>query len=295
MTEHTSETSVAIQGEFGAFSEVAAREYFAADVAVVPCATFDEMFASVRTGRSQFGMAPVDNSLAGSIHPVWDLLVSERLPIVGELELRVRHCLIGHPGATIEQLRSVQSHGQALAQCQVYLSRLKGVEQVEVYDTAGAVKVVKEHGDTSAAAIASAAAARTYGMTVMARNIQTDANNYTRFLVLANESEIGPSGNCGGRTSQDGVLKSTLVVQLVDNARRLPALLAEFTKNDIEILKVESCKRLGIPWAYTFYLELGGDATAPPLSSVLKELDGGIDLQVIGTYPAGGRRDGNDR
>ena len=277
--------TVAFQGEFGAFSEAAARKFFPSQIAALPCATFDELFAAVRTGGAQYGMAPVDNSLAGSIHPVWNLLFSEGLPIIGEIEFRVRHCLIGHHSATVDGLKRVLSHGQALAQCQDYLQNLDDVEQVEVYDTAGAVKIVLEQGDPTSAAIAAAAAAETYGMVVMARDIQTDADNYTRFLVLSHEAEA----HDGVRVHPEAGMKTTIVAHLPDNGRSLPSLLASFTENGVEVLKVESCKRLGAPWAYTFYVELEGDATAPPLCSILAEMESRMELRVIGSYPTGQR------
>ena len=152
MTGNASETRrVAIQGERGAFSEVAARAFFDHSIAIQSCPTFETLFAAVSSGQSHYGIAPVDNSLAGNIQPVWDLLRHATLPIVGEIELQVRHCLIGHEGVETTALTRVLSHAQALAQCQEFLNRLDSVEQVEVYDTAGAVKIVKESGESGAA------------------------------------------------------------------------------------------------------------------------------------------------
>ena len=139
--------TVAFQGEPGAYSELAAYEFFSADVQIKPCASFSDLFAAVEQGNAQYGMAPVDNSLGGSIHPVWDLLASRTLPIAGEIQLRIQHCLIAHPGTRLQDVRRVYSHVQALAQCQAYLQNLEKVEQEEVYDTAGAVKIIKKRGN----------------------------------------------------------------------------------------------------------------------------------------------------
>ena len=284
MTGNASETRrVAIQGEPGAFSEVAARAFFDHSISIQPCPTFETLFAAVSSGQSRYGIAPLDNSLAGGIQPVWDLLLHTTLPIVGEIELQVRHCLIGHEGVETTQLTRVLSHGQALAQCQDFLNRLDGVEKVEVYDTAGAVKMVKESGESGAAAIASAAAAATYGMSVLAADIQTAPDNYTRFLVLAHE----PCKPAAGR----GEMKTTLLIELPDNGRDLPGLLATFTDIGLDVLKVDSCKQVGVPWTYTFLIEVAGAATASPLAEVLAGLVARWKTRVVGSYISGRRCD----
>ena len=277
MTEEDSETRrVAIQGERGAFSEVAARAFFDHSIAIQSCPTFETLFAAVSSGQSHYGIAPVDNSLAGNIQPVWDLLRHATLPIVGEIELQVRHCLIGHEGVETTALTRVLSHAQALAQCQEFLNRLDSVEQVEVYDTAGAVKIVKESGESGAAAIASAAAAATYGMSVLAADIQTAPDNYTRFLVLAHEP--------GEPTAGHGEIKTTLLFELPDNGRDLPKLLTAFTDSGLDVLKVDACKQVGVPWTYTFLVEVAGAATASPLAEVLAEMTERVKMRVVGSY-----------
>ena len=274
--------AVAIQGEPGSFSELAAFEFFSPDAAIQYCADFAQLFAAVREGRSQYGMAPVDNSLGGSIHPVWDLLARERLPIAGEVQIPVRHCLIAQPTARLDQIRRVLSHSQALAQCQDFLRNLVEIEQVEVYDTAGAVKLIRESGAVEEAAIASARAAAHYQMAMLAEDIQSDRRNFTRFLVLANETQ----------TFNEVNLKTTLVVELGDNARELPEVLEVFTRAGIELLKIESCKRLGQPWVYTFYIEIAGDGVAEPHATALKKLCNTVCVHVIGSYPIQNARTG---
>jgi prephenate dehydratase len=278
MSAAKAETGVAVQGELGSYSELAAREFFAGPLAILPCPTFAELFAAVAEGRADFGMAPVENSLAGSIHPVWDLLAEEPLPIAGEILLRIDHCLIAHPGTRLEEVRRIYSHPQALAQCHEYLQTLRGARAQEVYDTAGAVKMIKEGGRRDEAAIASAQAAVDHGMAILAENIQTDLRNHTRFLVLGHRPF--PAG--------EGPRKSTVVLDLEDTARALPAVLAGFTSRRCEVLKVELRKRLGAPWEYRCYLEVSGDAEAPALRAAIAEAANLARwLRVVGSYAPG--------
>ena len=137
--------TVAVQGELGSNSELAAREYFdGSEVTIVPCRTFAALFDAVHSETAEFGMAPVDNSMGGSIHEVWELLVDTPLPIEGEIFLRISHCLISHRGTRLTDIRRIYSHPQALAQCREYLSSQQDVDVEEVYDTAGAVKMIAE-------------------------------------------------------------------------------------------------------------------------------------------------------
>ncbi|MBI2504601.1 MAG: hypothetical protein HYW07_15385 [Candidatus Latescibacteria bacterium] len=272
------EMRVAVQGELGSYSELAAHEFFSAPIAILPCPTFAELFAAVAQGQADYGMAPVENSLAGSVHAVWELLAESMLPIAGEILLRIDHCLIAHPGTRLEEVRRVYSHPQALAQCHEYLHTLKGAQAQEVYDTAGAVKMIKERGRRDEAAIASAQAAIDHGMAVLAENIQTDQRNYTRFLVLSHWP--APAG--------EGPRKSTLVLDLDYTARALPRILSSFTNRRLEVLKVELRKRLGYPWEYRCYLEVSGDAAAPVLKAAVEEAQGQARwLRVIGSYAPG--------
>ena len=176
---------VAVQGELGSNSELAAREYFeAGQIDILPCRSFEDLFAAVEAGRAGAAMAPVENSLAGSIHDVWDLFCENpSIPATGEIRLRVVHCLIGLPGATLADIRRVRSHPQALAQCGDYLCALDGVEVEAVYDTAGAVQIIKSEDCRREAAIASAQAAADHGMQILAEDLSA-ADNFTRFLVL---------------------------------------------------------------------------------------------------------------
>src|SRR5947208_9463306 len=174
---------IAYQGELGAFSEAAGRRV-RADAELVPCRSFEEVFASVDAGPAAYGVLPVENSIGGSIHRNYDLLLEHQLPIVGEVALPVVHQLLAMPGATMGGLRRIYSHPQALAQCERFLRTLTGVEIVATYDTAGSAKLVATERLTDAAAIASARAGEVFGLVPLADGIQDFDDNITRFIVI---------------------------------------------------------------------------------------------------------------
>jgi prephenate dehydratase len=168
---------VAFQGEPGAYSEQAVFNYYG-DVETRPCESFDAVFDSVVSKECEFGLIPIENSLAGSIHQNYDLLLRHDLHIVAEYPLRVQHCLITMPGVKKEDIRKAISHPQALGQCAAYLRGL-GIKPESVYDTAGSVKMLKESGARDTAAIASRRAAEIYGMQILEEGIEDNLENYT--------------------------------------------------------------------------------------------------------------------
>jgi len=169
---------IAYQGEPGAFSEAAARR-ISPDAPLIACRTFEEVFASVEAGSTEYGVVPIENSIGGSIHRNYDLLVEHHLPIVGEVELPVVHHLLALPGASMDRLRRVYSHPQALAQCERFLRTLTGVEIIATYDTAGSAKLVADERLEDAAAIASARAGEVFGLTPLASSVQDFHDNLT--------------------------------------------------------------------------------------------------------------------
>ena len=271
---------VAVQGEPGCNSALAADEYFAGqEVELLPCHSFLDLFNAVKAGTAAHGMAPVENSLGGSVLKVWDLLSGSDLPICGEIYFHVRHCLIAHPGVPVQQIRFVYSHEQALAQCRRYLQKLVWIDADDIipaYDTAGAVKMIKARGRREEAAIASPQAAEIYGMQVLAEDIQTDPRNHTRFLVLNHHP--CPRTDIAGKT--------TLILALEACARDLPELLATLANRKIELLKLETRKALGRPWEYQIYLECAGAVGEPALDEALEKIKKrAAALRVIGSYP----------
>jgi len=174
---------IAFQGAPGAYSEMAAQRAWPG-AETVPCEQFEHVFASVAEGRTSHGLLPIENSIGGSIHRNYDLLVEHELPIVGEVQLKVDHCLMALPGVKLEDVRVVHSHPQALAQCERFLRTLTGVEIVATYDTAGSAKMVADEKLENAAAIASARAGEIFGLVPLASGIQDYSDNITRFLVI---------------------------------------------------------------------------------------------------------------
>ena len=275
----TAALTVAVQGEPGCNSALAADQFFTEEVGILPCKSFALLFDAVVKGEADFGMAPVENSLGGSIHPVWDLLAESRLPIRGEIYFYVRHCLVAHPGVGLEELRFIYSHEQALVQCQAYIQKLTWIDPENViptYDTAGAVEMIRARGRRQEAAIAPPQAAVLHNMAVLAEDIQTTDDNYTRFLVLAHRPDRAEAHR----------YRTSLILTLSECARDLPALLARFADRRIDLLKVETRKQIGRPWEYLVYLECAGHAEKSPLAETLTEIGELASVcRLIGSYP----------
>jgi len=233
---------LAYQGEPGAYSEAAALQYGGADVETLPCKSFDEVFDAVVKRRATHGVVPLENSIGGTIHRNYDLLLDHDLPITGEVELDVVHCLQALPGTKISDIKTVYSHPQALAQCERYLRDL-GVTVEAVYDTAGGAKLVAEQKLASAAALASRRAAEVFGLEVVQEAVQDFEYNITRFAIF------------GGVSSEDAN-KTTIVFALPSTPGALFKALSVFALRDINLTKLESRPMRGSPWEYLFYVEV---------------------------------------
>lgn len=270
---------VAIQGERGAFSHEAALVALGAEAEVLPRPSFDALFAAVLAGESERGLLPIENSLAGSIHENYDRLQDSPLHIVGETQLRVRHCLIGRPGASEASLRRVASHPVALAQCRRFFAEHPLLEAVAAYDTAGSVLELMRGGQGSDGAIASALAASLYGGAVLISGLEDDPQNYTRFLILAREP--GPV---------DAATKTSIVFTLDNVPGALHKAMGAFASRGVDLSKIESRPLRGRPWEYAFYLDILGDPRGPA-GQGLAELHGMAPwLRVLGSYPDGLKR-----
>lgn len=265
---------VAFQGEHGAYSEQSVFDYFGADVETLPCETFDLVFDSVTSGLSDKGLIPIENSLAGSIHQNYDLLLRNQLHIVGEYFLRVRHCLITMPNVKKEDIKKAMSHPQALGQCANYLRNLN-IKPEAVYDTAGSVKMLKESGVKDTAAIASKRAAELYGMQILEEGIEDNPENFTRFLAISTEATV-PKEEA----------KTSIVFTLKNVPGSLFKAMSVFALRDIDLTKIESRPLQGKPWEYLFYIDFIGSATDEVCKKALENLGEYVFLlRVLGSYP----------
>lgn len=264
---------VAFQGEPGAYSEQAVFSYFG-EVETRPCESFDMVFDSVVSDECEYGLIPIENSLAGSIHQNYDLLLRHDLHIVGEYPLRVQHCLIALPGVKKEDIRRAISHPQALGQCAAYLRGL-GIKAESVYDTAGSVKMLKESGARDTAAVASRRAAEIHGMQILEEGIEDNPENYTRFLAI---SKIA--------MKPDGEARTSIVFTLKNQPGALFKALSVFALRDIDLTKIESRPLQGTPWDYLFYIDFLGAIHDEQTKRALDHLgEYALMLRVLGSYP----------
>jgi prephenate dehydratase len=265
---------IAFQGERGAFSEEAALKLLGTEIELVPRGAFDAAFSAIRDGSADYVLAPMENSLAGSVHRSFDLLVESGLQIIGEVVIPIAHNLIGVPSANLEGLVSVESHPVALAQCEQFFIANPGLKRIVTEDTAGSVREIMRAGDARRAAIASARAAELYGATILQSHLEDDRENYTRFFLLAASSEIPADAD-----------KISLVFQLPHSPGALQQALAPFARRSLNLMKIESRPMRGKPWEYRFYLDLQAAAGGAATVAALEQLkDFAVDLRILGSY-----------
>ena len=271
---------IAFQGERGAFSEEAALKLLGADVTLVPCATFDATFSAIKRQAADYVLAPMENSLAGSVHRSFDLLVESGLHIVGEVIIPIVHNLIGVPRATLERIASVESHPVALAQCEQFFIAHPQLRRIPAEDTAGSVREVMRAADPTRAAIASRRAAELYEGVILLEHLEDDRENYTRFFLLA-PSAAQPQ-DLGAASAPD---KISLVFQLAHKPGALHHALEPFARRNINMMKIESRPVHGRPWQYRFYLDLQAAASDPEFAAALAELAlQAVELKILGSY-----------
>ena len=272
---------VAFQGEHGAYSEQAAYAVFGQGIEPVPLLSFDEVFAQVQERRCIYGVVPVENSLAGSIHRNYDLLLRHDLYIIAERNLRISHCLIAHPGVSVGDIRRVYSHPQALAQCEHSLRELveglpsDDIQIIATHDTAGSVKLIKEQGLQDAAAIAGRPAAELYGMAVLRSHLEDEEANYTRFLALGVEP-VTPEGESKTSVAFAGRNEPGLLFRCI----------SAFALRNIDLTKIESRPLRGVPWEYVFYLDFAGSLQDVACQRAVEQLrEMASFVRVFGSYP----------
>ena len=266
---------IAFQGERGAFSEEAAVKLLGEDIRLIPRATFEALYASIEDGVAEYILAPIENSLAGSVHRSYDLLISSGLHIQAEVVIPIVHNLIGIPGATFEQIIQVSSHPVALAQCERFFSSHPSIKRVATDDTAGSVREAMDAGDPAKAGIASKRAAKVYGGAILREHLEDHPENYTRFLLLAASAEVAENAD-----------KLSLMLHLPHKPGSLCSVLNAFARRKLNLLKIESRPIPGTPWSYCFYLDLQASLKNPEARAALHELDEFADsVKILGCYP----------
>jgi prephenate dehydratase len=270
---------IAFQGEPGANSHIACNEAYPG-YEPLPCPTFEDAFAAVRGGRAALGMIPIDNSVAGRVADIHHLMPRSGLHIVAELFLPVQHQLMAPRGATLKTIKTVESHVHALGQCRNIIRKL-GIKAVVAADTAGAAREVAEAGDISRAALATALAAKIYGLRILKSNVADDKRNTTRFVVLSRQPQWAKRG------------KRPVVTTFLFEVRNIPAALYKalggFASNSINMTKLESYMVNGSFAATQFYADVEGHPHDRPLALALEELEffsRPKSLKILGVYPA---------
>jgi prephenate dehydratase len=266
---------IAYQGEPGAFSEAASRQV-SASAEMLPCKAFEDVFAAVNAGAADYGVLPIENSIGGSIHRNFDLLLENQLPIVGEVEVPVVHHLLALPGRTLDDIRRVYSHPQALAQCDRFLRTLSGVEITATYDTAGSAKMIADQRLGDAAAVASARAGEVFGLQPVRSSIQDYDSNTTRFLVVGRQPLTDVPAD-----------KTTLVFTLSNEPGALFKALAAIALRGIDLTKLESRPIPGRKWEYLFYVDLAAARDDLACARALAHLGEFASMvRVLGSYPS---------
>ncbi len=270
-------TKVVYHGVPGAFSHRACIQFFGENTPSHHCPSFREVFENVETGRASFGIIPVENSLTGSIHENYDLLLEYDLKIVGEITLRIKHNLIAKEGTSLESINTVYSHPQVFQQCREYLEKHPEWDLVACQDTASSVQRVKESNNIHEAAIASKEAASLYNMEVLEEGIETNPRNYTRFVVISRDDLLDGRKN-----------KSSIIYSVSNKPGALYETLKIFADNHINLVKLESRPIHSQPWEYLFYVDLEIDIADDEYKDILEELRKKTEfLKILGSYSKG--------
>lgn len=275
--ERSQPLKIAFQGEMGAFSTEAAFHLLGDSIELVPCETFDQIFSVVEEGGADFCLAPIENSLYGSVYQNYDLLLKHNLHIVGETYLRIVHNLIAPPGVEIGDVEKVYSHPVALGQCRKFFLTHPAMKQMVAADTAGSVKMVMATRERGAAAVAGRRAAEFYGGEVLIAGIEDDQQNFTRFLLLA------PARMKNSLPT--GADKTTVVFTIENRTGSLYRAMAVFALRDIDLTRIESRPIPGRPWEYSFYVDFLGHTDEPRVRHALDHLrEFATVVRVLGCY-----------
>lgn len=267
---------VVYQGVPGAYSEPAALNFFGEGTDTTGLEQFEDCFLALREGRADYAVLPIENSTTGAIRQIYDLLTQYECYIVGETTVRIEHCLMALPGASLDTITHVYSHEQGLFQCERFLNAHPAWKQVPQADTAGSAKLVADSGDPTKAAICSARAAEIYGLNILARGINHNAHNTTRFVVASPRLELRP-----------GADKVSTLFVLPHEAGSLHEVLTVFSVHGLNLMKLESRPMPGRSWEYMFFLEFTGRPGDPAVGDALHELAQTTgEFRVLGWFPS---------
>lgn len=264
--------NIAIQGQAGSFHDQVAAQWFKSSCDIVPCTTFAEVFQAYENGDADAIVCAVENTIYGSINEVYQLIEDCSAPIVGEVKLQINQQLIARSGANEKTITEIYSHPVALTQCRDYLAEhYPNAELIEFFDTAGAVEFVKSLNTDKAAAIAGEQAARLYGLPVIAKDIQDNAHNHTRFMILQ-DTDTAPGAN-----------RATLVVTTSHKPGALAEVLNEFASSGVNLEKLQSQPIVGKPWEYKFYMVV--DTAGQTLRDVVARIEkSDHQVTLLGEY-----------
>ncbi|MDC0187298.1 prephenate dehydratase [Candidatus Nitrosopelagicus sp.] len=263
---------VSFQGEYGAYSESAAKKFFEEEIETVPCNSFEDALKITENGGSDYCILPVENSIEGTVGESIDTITHTKLHAIGEKYFKVEHCLISI--GELEDIETVYSHPQALGQCSNFIHNKK-LKTVPTYDTAGSVKIVKEMNDIHSAAIASNDAGNLYNIAIVKQGIENNVNNYTRFLIFSKENSI--------ERTED---KTSIIFSVKHEPGALHQILKEFNDNNINLTKIESRPNKNKNWEYNFFVDFLGHYSNSKIKSVLDKIsENTIFLKIIGSYP----------
>ena len=266
---------VAYQGIPGANSEIAVRQHFGPDVDCLPCQDFNHLFDALQSGEADYSLLPVENALAGSVSGAYEMLLDHDVRVQAEVILHVHHALLGISGTTLHDIKQVRSHPQALIQCERFLKRYN-LEPVGWYDTAGSAHDLSHDPQPDVGVIATELAAELYGLEIVAKEIEDEPYNYTRFLLMGH-----------GDPEPSDYNKTSIVFATRNQPAALYQCLGEFAKRDLNLTKLESRPRRNRPWEPLFYLDFEGHWQDPKCQDVLTQL---LHLtsfvKMLGSYPA---------
>ena len=267
---------IAIQGIESSFHEEAAYKYFGKDIETVKCLSFQDLCESLKDGESDFAIMAIENSIAGSLLQNYTLLQEYSFNIIGEIFIRIKMNLMALPGTKIEDIKVAQSHPIAIRQCSRFLTGLKGVLLEEKEDTAICAKNIAKHRLSNVAAVASASAAEIFGLEILAKSIETNKKNFTRFIILSRTPEKDKQRS-----------KATLFFQLPHDPGALAKILNILAAYSINLTKIQSVPIVGKPYEYNFHVDMIWESYAN-FQKAIKTIEGiAVNLEILGEYKKG--------